>query len=206
MFNLYKTYLLQKDYANADIYKKRIISEYPDTDYAKILNDPDYYKELERAENELNFMYQVTYRYFLNDECDNVSSTFKYVDSAYHESRLMPKFALLNTLCEGKSTDSLTFEAKLKEFIGKYPKSDESGYARDVIAALNRKPHEIEEKTEEQILAEEQLAAQGDGNLIARYNAKGRHIWGFTYSKNSNTLYLQAKGEDGEFFMYKAKL
>ncbi len=45
-----------------------------------------------------------------------------------------------------------------------------------------------------------------DGNLIARYNAKGRHIWGFTYSKNSNTLYLQAKGEDGEFFMYKAKL
>lgn len=172
MFNLYKTYLLQKDYANADIYKKRIISEYPDTDYAKILNDPDYYKELERAENELNFMYQVTYRYFLNDECDNVNSTFKYVDSAYHESRLMPKFALLNTLCEGKSTDSLTFENMLKSYIEKYPKSEEAGYARDVIAALNRKPHEVEEKTEEQILAEEQLAAQAayDSLDVSLYN------------------------------------
>lgn len=160
MFNLYKTYLLQKDYANADIYKKRIISEYPDTDYAKILNDPDYYKELEKAENELNFMYQVTYRYFLNDECDNVYSTFHYVDSLYPDSKLMPKFALINTLCQGKSTDSLTFEANLKAFISKYPKSEEAGYARDVIAALNRKPHEVEEKTEEELLAEEELAAK----------------------------------------------
>ena len=160
MFNLYKTYLLQKDYANADVYKKRIISEYPDTDYAKILNDPDYYKELEKAESEINFMYQVTYRYFLNDECDNVYSTFHYVDSLYPDSKLMPKFALINTLCQGKSTDSLTFEANLKAFISKYPKSEEAGYARDVIAALNRKPHEVEEKTEEELLAEEELAAK----------------------------------------------
>lgn len=172
MFNLYKTYLLQKDYANADIYKKRIISEYPDTDYAKILNDPDYYKELEKADNELNFMYQVTYRYFLNDECDNVSSTFRYVDSAYHYSRLIPKFELLNTLCMGKQTDSLTFEGMLKSYIDKYPKNEEAGYARDVIAALNRKPREVEEKTEEQLLAEEQQAAQAayDSLDVSLYN------------------------------------
>lgn len=160
MFNLYKTYLLQKDYPNADIYKKRIISEYPDTDYAKILNDPDYYKELERAEGELNFMYQVTYRYYLNDEFDNVSSTYRYVDSAYHDSKLMPKFALLNTLCMGKTTDSLTFESLLKAYIEKYPKSEEAGFARDVIAALNRKPHVFEEKSEEEIIAEQELAAR----------------------------------------------
>ena len=117
-------------------------------------------------------MYQVTYRYFLNDECDNVNSTFRYVDSAYPDSRLMPKFALLNTLCMGKQTDSLTFESYLKTYIEKYPKSEEAGYARDVIAALNRKPHEVEEKTEEQILAEEQLAAQAayDSLDVSLYN------------------------------------
>jgi TolA-binding protein len=181
MFNLYKTYLLEKDYANADVYKKRIISEYPETDYAKILNDPDYYKELEKAENEINFMYQVTYRYFLNDECDNVYSTYHYVDSLYPDSKLMPKFALINTLCQGKSTDSLTFEANLKAFIGKYPKSEEAGYARDVIAALNRKPHEVEEKTEEQLLVEQELAAQAaydslDVSLF-NYDAEELHYY-----------------------------
>lgn len=160
LFNLYKTYLLQKDYANADIYKKRVINEYPETDYAKILEDPDYYKELEKAENELNFMYQATYRFYLNDECDNVASTFAYVDSAYPGSKLMPKFALLNTLCAGKSTDSTTFESILRDFIKKYPKSDESGFAREVIDALNRKHEAPEEKTEEQLLEEQALAEQ----------------------------------------------
>lgn len=158
MFNLYKSYLSQKDYANAELYKNRIINEYPETDYAKILKDPEYYKELEKAENQLNFMYQATYRFFLNDECDNVASTYAYVDSAYPDSKLMPKFALLNTLCMGKSTDSLTFEANLKDFISKYPKTEESNYANEVISALNRRTHTGEELTEEQILEEQAIA------------------------------------------------
>ncbi len=160
MFNLYKSYLSQKDYANAELYKNRIINEYPETDYAKILKDPEYYKELEKAENQLNFMYQATYRFFLNDECDNVASTYAYVDSAYPDSKLMPKFALLNTLCMGKSTDSLTFEANLKDFISKYPKTEESNYANEVISALNRRTHTGEELTEEQILEEQAIAEQ----------------------------------------------
>lgn len=160
LFNLYKSYLSQKDYANAELYKNRIINEYPETDYAKILKDPDYYKELEKAENQLKFMYQATYKFFINDECDNVSSTYAYVDSAYPDSRLMPKFALLNTLCLGKSTDSLTFEAYLKDFVSKYPKTEESNYANEVISALNRRTHTGEQLTEEQILEEQALAEQ----------------------------------------------
>lgn len=160
MFNLYKAYLSQKDYANAELYKKRIIDEFPDTDYAKLLKDPEYYKELEKTESQLNFMYQATYRFFLNDECDNVSSTYVYVDSAYPDSKLMPKFALLNTLCSSKSTDTLTFEANLKAFISKYPKSEESAYANEVISALNRRTHTGQELTEEQALEEQAIAEQ----------------------------------------------
>lgn len=181
MFNLYKSYLSQKDFANAEIYKNRIINEYPDTDYAKILKDPDYYKELEKAENQLNFMYQATYRFFLNDECDNVASTYAYVDSAYPDSKLMPKFALLNTLCMGKSTDSLTFESYLKEFISKYPKSEESNYANEVISALNRRTHTGEELTEEQIMEEQAIAEQIAYDTLDislfNYNADEMHYY-----------------------------
>ena len=159
LFNMYKVYLLQKDYPNAEACKNRIINDYPDTDYAKILNNPDYYKELERVDNQLNFMYQATYKFFINGDCDQVTNTYNYVDSAYPESRLIPKFALLSTLCSGKNTDTATFEQALKAFIAKYPKNEESTYAREVIAALNRKPHVYEEKTEEELLRE-QLAAE----------------------------------------------
>lgn len=181
LFNLYRVYLLQKDYANADIYKKRVVNEYPNTDYAKILTDPDYYKELEKAENQLNFMYQATYQFFLNDECESVASTFAYVDSAYSNSKLIPKFELLYTLCSGKNCDTATFEAKLKDFVAKYPKTDESGFASEVIAALNRKPHQFEELTPEQLLAEQQLAEQRAYDSLDislyNYNADEQHYY-----------------------------
>ncbi|MBR5167545.1 MAG: tetratricopeptide repeat protein [Salinivirgaceae bacterium] len=175
LFNMYKVYLLQKDYPNAEACKNRIINDYPDTDYAKILNNPDYYKELERADNQLNFMYQATYKFFISGDCDQVTNTYNYVDSAYPESRLIPKFALLSTLCSGKNTDTATFEQALKAFIAKYPKNEESTYAREVIAALNRKPHVYEEKTEEELLREqlaaEQLAYDTLDITLFNYNA-----------------------------------
>ena len=46
-----------------------------------------------------------------------------------------------------------------------------------------------------------------DGNLIARYSLGGKHLYGgITYSKSSNTLYFCILDNDGESYMYKAKL
>ena len=46
-----------------------------------------------------------------------------------------------------------------------------------------------------------------DGNLIARYSIGGKHLYGgITYSKSSNTLYFCILDDDGECYMYKAKL
>jgi len=181
LFNMYKVYLLQKDYQNAEICKNRIIAEYPDTDYAKILRNPDYYKELEKAENQLNFTYQATYRFFITGDCEQVARTYQYVESTYPTSRLMPKFMLLNVLCEGKNSDTATFEQNLKAFIAKYPKNEESIYAREVIAALNRKPHVYEIKTEEELLREqqeaEQLAYDTLDVSLFNYNADELHYY-----------------------------
>ncbi len=180
-FNLYKSYLLQKEYADAERCKQHIISNFPDTDYARILSNPDYYKELEKIDNQLNFMYQATYRFYLTGECDQVATTFAYVDSAYPESSLIPKFELLNTLCQGRQTDSSTFEQMLGSYIKKYPKRNESQYAREIIEALNRKPHIIEEKTEEQLIAEqlaaEQLAYDSLDISLFSYDATEEHYY-----------------------------
>lgn len=45
-----------------------------------------------------------------------------------------------------------------------------------------------------------------DGNVIGRYSAKGNHIFLFTYSSNSNSLYLWIRDDDGEYHLYTAKL
>lgn len=142
-YNLYKLYYLTKDYKNADDYKNRIITEYPDSEYSKVLSDPEYFMQLEKIENQVNFMYQATYKYFINDDCDAVYNNFVYADSIYHESKLIPKFALLSTLCVGHSRDSIAFTDSLNSFITKYPNTEESKYVEDVLAALDRSPREV---------------------------------------------------------------
>ena len=124
-YNLYKLYLLQKDYNNAESYKQTIIREYPNSDYARILSDPEYFKELEKIENQVNFMYLATYNFFLNDSCSQVAYNYHYIDTTYPASPLLPKFALLNTLCSGKSGDTLEFKTALNSFIKMFPDSEE---------------------------------------------------------------------------------
>jgi len=172
-YSLYKIYTLNKDFKNAEIYKQKITKEFPNSDNAKILNNPDYFKELQAIDNQVNFMYSATYKYFLNDNCNEVLNNYHFVDTAYPNSTLLPKFALLSTLCSGKSTDTLTFKKNLQEFIAKYPDSEEKGYACDVLAALDRKPREVqlaEEKKEPEFGSELAGATPIDSIDISMYN------------------------------------
>lgn len=172
LYNLYKIYLLNKDYTNAEKCKQQLITEHPDSDYARILSDPEYYRDIDRIERQLNFMYMATYRYFLTDSCAKVNYNYAYVDSAYPNSKLLPKFALLNTLCQGKNADTVTFKGLLQQYINRFPNSEEKSYAQDVIDALNRKPRVVEVKTEEQLIAEAEQAAQAayDSLDVSMYN------------------------------------
>jgi len=142
-YNLYKLYLLTKDYKNAEEYKNKVIAEFPDSEYAKVLSNPEYFKELERIENQVKFVYQATYKLFLNDNCDEVIYNYKFADSAYHESKLIPKFALLATLCIGHSGDTIAFKESLVSFKNKFPKTEEAQYAEEVLAALDREKREV---------------------------------------------------------------
>ncbi len=179
LYTIYKLYLLEKDYKNADAYKETIIRDYPKSDYAKILSDPEYFKELERIAGQLNFMYQATYRFFLNDSCRQVEDNYHYVDTAYPESPLIPKFALLSTLCQGKSGDTLAFKAALNNFMKMFPDSEEKNYANDVLAALDRK-HELELKEKKPEFGAEVAADMPVDSIdisMYNYNERSSHYY-----------------------------
>ncbi len=147
-YSLYKIFLHLKNEPKTEEYKNKIINLYPDSDYARILKDPEYFKELENKNKQIHFLYQATYKYFLVSNCEEVHNNFTYADSIYPKNKLIPKFALLNTLCIGNNKDTAFFKARLNTFISKYPDTEEEGYAKEVLAALDREPHKIEEVSE----------------------------------------------------------
>lgn len=68
----------------------------------------------------------------------------------------------------------------------------------------NRKCTEMQNYAEIENEKREIFRLDWEGNVIARYNAKGKNVVRVSYSKNSNTLYLWVYDEDRA--MYKAKL
>ena len=180
-YNLYKLYYLTKEYKKAEEYKNIIIKQYPESEYAKVLSDPEYFKQLEKIENQIKFMYQATYKFFINDNCSEVYRNYKYADSTYHTNKYIKKFALLSTLCVGHTGDTLTFVDSLNNFIKKYDNTDEAAYAKDVLTALDRSPHKVILQKPEDTFG---------GNLNAKTKMDSIDISIYKFNPNSLHYYI----------------
>ncbi len=139
LLTYYRLYSLNKNLNNVEktnYYKNLIIEKFPETNYAKVLINPNFFKELQKKQNQINFLYSATYKYYLNNQFDKVLYNFNYADTTYKNNNLMSKFELLKTLSVGKQSDTTTFKTELINYLKKYPKSDETGYASSILASL----------------------------------------------------------------------
>ena len=62
LFELYDLYELMGDKQQSDIYRNRIISQYPESNYAQYLINPNFFVEMEARQDSLNRLYQETFR------------------------------------------------------------------------------------------------------------------------------------------------
>jgi tetratricopeptide (TPR) repeat protein len=104
-YHLYRAYRDQGDSAKMELYKNKIIAEYPESDYAKLLKDPNYKLELEAARNRVTTLYEETYLAF---ERQQYRTAIIYSNDAlanYNDENLMPRFAYLKAVSRGKNRE-----------------------------------------------------------------------------------------------------
>ena len=64
---LYFLYRLHEEKGNIDFakdYKRMLLKEFPQSDYAKLIKDPDYAEEMVQANNILNTDYEMARQYY----------------------------------------------------------------------------------------------------------------------------------------------
>ena len=137
-FYCYRVFAKQDKDAEADVYRNKLITQFPNSNYAKILSQPDYRQKLERMHAEQDSLYEQTYKEFLAGNFETVSRNTAYMEYNYPVSYLMPKFLLLNSLGIGKSGDIDAFTAALNDLIYRYPNSDVVSMAKDILALMNQ--------------------------------------------------------------------
>ncbi len=138
-FNLFQIYTFQENVPKADYYKNLITTKYPQSDYAQIINDPNYYKKLEERNNRLSLFYKETY---LAYNAGNYPAVIRNSDSVLktqYDKVLLPKFDMLKTLSIGKTQSKEVFESSLTNIVSKYSGNDVAKKAQDILDALKRK-------------------------------------------------------------------
>jgi len=137
-FYCYRIFAKQDKDAEADQYRNKLIAQFPESNYAKILSQPDFRQKLERMHIEQDSLYELTYKEFLAGNFGTVRRNTDYMESNYPVSPLIPKFLLLNSLGIGKSGDIPAFSAALTDLIERYPNSDVVSMAKDILALMNQ--------------------------------------------------------------------
>jgi len=121
----------------AERYKSRIIGKYPESNYAMVLQDPNYAREMMEKESEIHQFYTQAYGHF---ERENVNETHKMCVEAANkfdpEHPMQAKFALLDALAVGKIEGKEAYRQALQKVSTGYRDTDEARQAREMLRLL----------------------------------------------------------------------
>ncbi len=137
-FNIYLMYTKQDNQKEANVYRLKLINEFPNSKYQKILAQPDYTARLERMYKEQDSIYSLTYKAYNESDFATVYRQVAYVKQHFPLSTLMPKFLFINALSVGKKEKPALFKTELDSLIANYPQSDVSAMAKDILALINQ--------------------------------------------------------------------
>lgn len=166
-YNLYKIYSLLEDAERTALYRDLIVNNFPDSDYAKIIIDPNYNLVLQAQRNKSAVLYEETYQAYINQQYMMVKIYTEEAIANYPEDKmLMPKFEYLRALAIGRTEGNDSLAVLLQQLITDYPSHEVTPLAQNILNHLNSKELPAE-GTEE--LTPEEIAGQEGLDVISPY-------------------------------------
>lgn len=147
-YNLYGIAREQENPAMADFYKNTIIAQFPESMYAKVLSNPDYFKELEAEERAVHLYYEETYAFFKSGNYAEVIIRCSNALKSYPDSPLVPQFSYLGALAKGKGSDPKIFRENLTALVQQFPNTDVASDAQNLIDYMDKEHPEMKEAEE----------------------------------------------------------
>ena len=135
-YQMYLMYWKMENTEMAELYKAKIRAEFPDSDLAVAMSDPNYEYNMRMLYVMQDSIYRQTYEYYTDGNPYGIRENFDVVSQKYPQSTLMPKFMFLNALSYAQTNEPDMFKEKLKELLDKYPDADVSVLAGDMMKGL----------------------------------------------------------------------
>lgn len=140
-YNLYRIYTQQKETAKAEEQKQYILTNFPGSDYAQLIENPDQLRDKfsNRNKNEaLEKLYAETYTAYKNNQCATVKQNGDAADR-FDKNYLKAKFEYLNIICQYRYDSTGRLIDSLKSFTKQFPGDEVTKQAVGLIEYLEQK-------------------------------------------------------------------
>ncbi|MDB5159031.1 MAG: hypothetical protein JWR50_3738 [Mucilaginibacter sp.] len=119
-YSLYRLYIDIDANKSAD-YKNRLLKEYPETVFAKVIIDPEYSKKLNDKDAQFNEVYNKVYDLYSQKKYDQVISSADSLLRRFPDNSRMAQLAYLRVISAGHSEKIEPFRAELQQMVTHYP-------------------------------------------------------------------------------------
>ncbi|MFV0522495.1 MAG: hypothetical protein ACK5MI_08750 [Mangrovibacterium sp.] len=135
-FSLWDSYQAIHDQTKANYYKSLVLKQYPNSKYAKYLENPNYFVELEAHRAEVEHAYLDAVDLYQQGNYTLAEQKAKQILSLNPDSTLIPKLKFIQLIGENKTQSKEIFDTALAKYAKQYPKSKLSNLADNIRALL----------------------------------------------------------------------
>jgi len=136
-YYLYLNHLELNDQTGANTYLSLIKTKFPDSDFAKALEDPTYAERMETEQKTLDDYYEETYRIFeASNYVDAYDRATQSPDIFGEKNEYAAKFDLLAVMSKGAIDGKDFYITELKNFIARHPNTPETTRASEILRFL----------------------------------------------------------------------
>lgn len=137
----YQLYLIGKqipDEAMAKKYSDIILNKYGDTDYAQLIRDPGYNKEVLARKNRASSLYEETYQAFNRNQYRMVLLYSNQAIAEYKDKDLVPRFEYLRAIALGKTVSIDSMVVALNKLVLAAPNHPITPLAKEILQKYDK--------------------------------------------------------------------
>jgi len=168
LYYLYKLYTELKQTNNANQTKNDLISKYPESNYALILQNKVVQTNESNTNKEVVQAYEALYALFKEEKYAELKQRKLEADKKFGGNSMQAKFDLLYALAVGKTDSVKVFKEELEGLVKTYPKTDVAQRAQEILDYMKRAPESNQNKNE----AAEEFVLRAEGKYYYVFATK----------------------------------
>lgn len=138
LYRLQQFYQKMGNGAKAASFEKLLLAEYPNSDLAKALKDPNFMDEAQAEIKRLNKVYDEAFQLVKNGQAATARAKVEQVTSSLKKDHpLSPRFSLLQALCIGGTEGKEAYIRALNIVVTSYPETPEKAKAEEMLRYLS---------------------------------------------------------------------